>query len=36
MYKIKPDDKAELANLIHGAEAIRTWMLEEIAKFAKK
>jgi len=36
MYKIKPDDKADLMNLIHGAEAIRTWMLAEIAKFAKK
>jgi glycine cleavage system H protein len=36
MYKIKPDDKADLANLVHGAEAIRTWMLAEIAKFAKK
>jgi glycine cleavage system H protein len=36
MYKIKPDDKAELDQLIHGAEAIRRWMLEEIAKFAKK
>jgi glycine cleavage system H protein len=36
MYKIKPDDKAELDQLIHGAEAIRRWMLEEIARFAKK
>jgi glycine cleavage system H protein len=36
MYKIKPEDKAELDQLIHGAEAIRRWMLEEIAKFAKK
>jgi glycine cleavage system H protein len=36
MYKIKPDDTADLANLIHGAEAIRAWMLEEIAKFTTK
>jgi glycine cleavage system H protein len=36
MYKIKPDDPADLAKLIHGADAIRTWMLAEIAKFAKK
>jgi glycine cleavage system H protein len=36
MYKIKPEDKSDLALLIHGAEAIRTWMLAEIAKFAKK
>lgn len=36
MYKIKPADKADLAQLIHGVEAIRTWMLAEIAKFAKK
>jgi len=36
MYKIKPDDPADLAKLIHGADAIRTWKLAEIAKFAKK
>ena len=36
MYKIKPENKADLANLIHGAEAIRQWLLAEIAKFAKK
>ena len=36
MYQIKPENKADLANLIHGAEAIRQWMLAEIAKFAKK
>jgi glycine cleavage system H protein len=35
MYKIRPDDMAHLANLIHGAEAIRSWMLAEIQKFAK-
>lgn len=35
MYKIRPDNMADLANLIHGVEAIRSWMLEEIKKFAK-
>jgi glycine cleavage system H protein len=35
MYKIRPDSMADLSNLIHGAEAIRSWMLEEIRKFAK-
>ncbi|MFO7708848.1 MAG: glycine cleavage system H protein [Desulfobacterales bacterium] len=35
MYKIRPDNMADLAELIHGAEAIRSWMLEEIKKFAK-
>jgi glycine cleavage system H protein len=36
MYKIKPDNQADLAKLTHGADAIRKWMLEEIAKFAAK
>jgi glycine cleavage system H protein len=36
MYKIKPADKADLAKLIHGAEPIRKWVVEEIAKFATK
>jgi len=36
MYKIKPDNKTDLAQLIRGTEASRTGMLEEIDKFAKK
>jgi glycine cleavage system H protein len=35
MYKIKPDDVAEVQNLLHGAEAVQKWLTEEIAKFAK-
>ena len=35
MYKIKPDDLAEVQNLLHGTEAVQKWLVEEIAKFAK-
>ena len=34
MYKIKPNDMAELDALIKGADAIQSWMDEEIEKFA--
>jgi len=36
MYKIKPAINADLAGLIHGTEAIRKWVVEDIAKFGKK
>ncbi len=36
MYKVKPDDKSELNNLIHGPEAVEKWMLESIEKYEKK
>ena len=36
MYKIRPDDKGELDNLIHGPEAIEKWVLEDIEKYEKK
>ena len=36
MYKIQPDDKSELANLVTGAEAIEKWMLAEIEKYKDK
>jgi glycine cleavage system H protein len=36
MYKIRPEDKSELVRLIHGADAIRTWVLASIAKFVTK
>lgn len=36
MYKIKPDDKSELGNLIHGAEAIEKWLKEDIEKYEKE
>lgn len=32
MYRIKPDDMAEIDKLIHGADAIEKWMLAEIEK----
>ena len=36
MYKIKPDDKGEIKNLIHGAEAVEKWLLAEIEKYAEE
>lgn len=36
MYKIKPADKGELENLIHGPEAIEKWILEDIEKYSKE
>ncbi len=35
MYRIRPDDKTELEGLIHGAAAVRAWLLADIATFAK-
>ncbi|MCK4988057.1 MAG: glycine cleavage system protein GcvH [Desulfobacterales bacterium] len=35
IYKIKPDDKAELENLIHAPEAVKDWVLADIEKYAK-
>ena len=35
MYKIKPNDMSELDQLIQGADAIETWMNEEIEKYAE-
>ena len=35
MYKIKPDDMAEVQNLLHGREAVEKWLVEDIAKFVK-
>ena len=34
MFKIKPTDKSEMENLIHGPEAVEKWMLAEIEKYA--
>ncbi|MEJ2038329.1 MAG: glycine cleavage system protein GcvH [Desulfosarcinaceae bacterium] len=34
LYKIKPDDPAELENLISGADALTTWINAEIEKYA--
>jgi len=36
MYKIRPNDKRELENLIHGAEAIEKWLLSDIERYAVK
>jgi glycine cleavage system H protein len=36
MYKIKPDDKGELDNLIRGPEAVEKWLVEEIEKYAEE
>jgi glycine cleavage system H protein len=36
MYKIKPDDKGELTNLIYGPEAVEKWLLAEIEKYAQE
>ena len=35
LYKIKPEDMAEVQNLIHGREAVEKWLVEDIAKFVK-
>ncbi len=32
MYKIKPDNPADIEKLIRGQEAVTAWMLEEIKK----
>jgi len=36
MYKIKPDDRAELNHLLHGVEAVQKWLLAEIEKYSKE
>jgi glycine cleavage system H protein len=33
MYKIQPDNMAEVADLIHGAEAVGKWLLADIEKY---
>ena len=35
LYKIKPDDKGELAQLIHGPEAVEKWVLADIERYSK-
>ena len=36
MYKIRPDDKGELDNLIKGQEAVEKWLLADIEKYAQE
>lgn len=33
MFKIKPEDPEEIKDLLHGAEALEKWILEEIEKY---
>jgi len=35
MYRIKPDDMAELDNLVKGPEAVEKWLLAEIEKYVE-
>ncbi len=35
MYKIKPDDIAELDDLIHDPDSVKEWMLADIEKHKK-
>jgi glycine cleavage system H protein len=36
LYKIKPNDRDEINNLIHGPEAVEKWMVAEIEKYKKE
>jgi glycine cleavage system H protein len=36
MYKIKPDDKSELQNLIKEPDAVEKWLLADIEKYAEE
>jgi len=36
MYKIKPEDKGELDNLMHTHEELDTWLAEDIEKYVKE
>jgi glycine cleavage system H protein len=36
IYKIKPDDKAELENLIKAPDEVEKWLLADIEKYAEK
>ena len=36
MYKIKPEDKAELNNLMHTFEELDKWLAEDIEKYVKE
>ena len=36
IYKIKPNDKSEIENLIRGKEAIEKWLAADIEKYAEE
>lgn len=33
MYRVRPDDLGEMEKLIHGPEAIRSWLLADIERY---
>lgn len=35
LYKIKPNNKGEIKNLIHGSDSVRKWLLTDIEKYKK-
>jgi glycine cleavage system H protein len=35
LYKIKPNNKDEIENLIHGPDAVRKWVLTDLEKYKK-
>jgi glycine cleavage system H protein len=35
MYKIQPENSADIEDLIHGAEAVEKWLLADVEKYAK-
>jgi glycine cleavage system H protein len=35
MYKIRPNDMAELNNLIRGPQAVEKWLLADIERYKK-
>jgi glycine cleavage system H protein len=35
MFKIRPDDLAEINDLIHGPEAVEKWLVADIQKYKK-
>ena len=34
MFKVKPDDMAEVEDLLHGKEAVEKWLKADIIKYA--
>ncbi len=35
MFKIRPDEMSDVQDLIHGADALEKWLLEDIKRYAK-
>jgi glycine cleavage system H protein len=36
MYKIRPNNRGEVENLIQGSEAVKKWLLEDIEKYKRE